>query len=582
MKSYKTFEECLINIKINEYIFKTDNSNKCYIISDVKNIKKYYNKHKNNIYQYIDKEQTIRFFFNITLTNKDEKFEEILEYNIKILKFNINDLIIYQEDDLKYVIIHKYYYVDNINELNLYMLNFNLIKIKIIEEDFIELILNQNILEYDKYILEDTIINNTRSLLKLENKLNIERIEKCDDYVNNINFDINDTIFIKSKMGSGKTTAVIDYIKRNNIKTFLIISCRKTLTYSLCEKLKENNIDINNYITLNNKNIKLSERLIISPDSLYKIDYPLKKFDLIWIDECVSLMSYLGNYLFINEQKNQDINIIINWLFKNCKNFLLTDADLNDNIIKYYLYNRTIENSILVNYNNYNDKNNYILYREEEIILEKLRDNLYNNNNIYICTDTLKGSKKIYKLITDLNIINSTDILLYNSESDNKYEKEMYNVNEFWSRYKIIIVSPKVIFGVDFTLKYFDYIYCFYTCNTITVRECIQQIGRIRNLKKNIVNIYIKNVVKKDIEYNIINIKYDLENNINNIFYKQSSNDINNILKILKFNINKMGYKNIDINNNINYLIIYSLYEKNINLKKYIDLIKKKLHITNN
>ena len=582
MKSYKTFEECLINIKINEYIFKTYNSNKCYSISDVKNIKKYYNKHKNNIYQYIDKEQTIRFFFNITLTNKDEKFEEILEYNIKILKFNINDLIIYQEDDLKYVIIHKYYYVDNINELNLYMLNFNLIKIKIIEEDFIELILNQNILEYDKYILEDTIINNTRSLLKLENKLNIERIEKCDDYVNNINFDINDTIFIKSKMGSGKTTAVIDYIKRNNIKTFLIISCRKTLTYSLCEKLKENNIDINNYITLNNKNIKLSERLIISPDSLYKIDYPLKKFDLIWIDECVSLMSYLGNYLFINEQKNQDINIIINWLFKNCKNFLLTDADLNDNIIKYYLYNRTIENSILVNYNNYNDKNNYILYREEEIILEKLRDNLYNNNNIYICTDTLKGSKKIYKLITDLNIINSTDILLYNSESDNKYEKEMYNVNEFWSRYKIIIVSPKVIFGVDFTLKYFDYIYCFYTCNTITVRECIQQIGRIRNLKKNIVNIYIKNVVKKDIEYNIINIKYDLENNINNIFYKQSSNDINNILKILKFNINKMGYKNIDINNNINYLIIYSLYEKNINLKKYIDLIKKKLHITNN
>ena len=132
------------------------------------------------------------------------------------------------------------------------------------------------------------------------------------------------------------------------------------------------------------------------------------------------------------------------------------------------------------------------------------------------------------------------------------------------------------------TLENFDYIYCFYTCNTITVRECIQQIGRIRNLRKNDVNIYIKNIVKKEIEYNIINIKYDLENNVNNIFYKQSISDINNILKLLKFNINKMGYKNIDIKNGINYLIIYSLYEKNINLKKYIELMKKKLYITNN
>lgn len=582
MKSYKTLEDCLENIKNNEHIFKTENCNKCYIVSDIKNIKKYYTKHKNNIYQYIDNERTIRFFFNIILNHKEEKFEDILAYNIKILKFNMNDLIIYQEDELKYVVIHKYYYMDNIDELNLYLLNLNLLKIKVIEDNFIDLILNQNILIFEKCDLNDTIINNIISLLKLENKLNIENINKCDKYVNNINFDVNDTIFIKSKMGSGKTTAVIDYIKKNNIKSFLIISCRKTLTYSLCEKLKENNIDVNNYITLKKCNIKLSERLIISPDSLYKIDYPLKKFDLIWIDECVSLMSYLGNYLFINEQKNNDITIIIDWLFKNCKNFLLTDADLNDNIIRYYLYYRQIENSVLINYDNFIDENNYILYEEENIILEKLIDDLNNNNNIYICTDTLKGSKKIYNIIVDLNIVDTNDILLYNSESDNKYEKEMYNVNEFWSKYKIIIVSPKVIFGVDFTLKYIDYIYCFYSCNTITVRECIQQIGRIRNLRKKHVNIYIKNVVKKDIEYNIVNIKYDLENNINNIFYKQSINDINNILKLLKFNINKMGYKNIDINDNINYLLIYSLYEKNVNLKKYIELLKKKLYITNN
>ena len=187
MKSYNTLEDCKENIKNDDYIFKTENCNKCYIISDIKSIKKYYTKYKNNIYQYINNEQTIRVFFNIILTNKDENFDNILEYNIKILKFNINDLIIYQENDLKYVVIHKYYYIDNIDELNLYLLNLNLLKVKVIEENYIDLILNQDILKFEKYNLEDTIINNTKSLLKLENiLLNIENINKNDTYVNNI------------------------------------------------------------------------------------------------------------------------------------------------------------------------------------------------------------------------------------------------------------------------------------------------------------------------------------------------------------------------------------------------------------
>ena len=39
MKSYKVLEDCLENVKNNEYIFKTENCNKCYIVSDIKNKK---------------------------------------------------------------------------------------------------------------------------------------------------------------------------------------------------------------------------------------------------------------------------------------------------------------------------------------------------------------------------------------------------------------------------------------------------------------------------------------------------------------------------------------------------------------
>lgn len=581
MKSYNLLEDCINNQKKNEYIFKNYVSvkDKKYILSDIKGIKKYYTTHKKcNIYEYVNYDKPIKFFFNIILNNNNNNFEEILNYNINILKFKINDLIIYQEDNCKYKIIHKYYYINNINELNLYLFQYNLINIKIEIVDFVNTILNDNIIINTKHNLEDTLITNITDLLELKNTLNMKIIEKNEKYVENIEFHIYDTIFIKSQMGSGKTTAVISYIKENNIENILIISCRKTLTYSICDKLLEKNIKIENYLKLNKTDIKLSNKLIISPDSIHKINYPLKKFDLIWIDEGVSFLSYLGNHLFISDHVNKDTINIIEWLLKNCVKLLITDADLNRDILKYYLYYRKIEYCILMNYTNFIDTNNYILSDNKNEINNKLKCDLENDNKIYICTDSLKTSKDIYKYICDLSIINIDDILLYNSESDSKYDKEMYNVNKFWVKYKIVIVSPKVVMGIDFTDKYFDIIYAFYNCRTLTCREAFQQIGRIRNLKSQNVYIYLENSVKKEIEDNIVNIKYNLTNHfIKKLFYKKNTDDIDNFFNLLQFKINHLGFKYIDMNNPINYLIIYNLYEKNVNLKNFVIMFKNNI-----
>ena len=96
-------------------------------------------------------------------------------------------------------------------------------------------------------------------------------------------------------------------------------------------------------------------------------------------------------------------------------------------------------------------------------ILNNLLTNIINDKNIYICCDTLEKTKYIYNYLIDNNI-NIDDILLYNSESSKSYDKEMYNVNSFWNKFRIVIVSPKVIFGVDFNLNHFHYVYAFYKC----------------------------------------------------------------------------------------------------------------------
>ena len=483
MKSYNYLQESINNQISNTFIFKQDVLNKPYSLATLKDIKKFQSKHKCNLYEHVNYNKSIRLFFYIELNNNKQDFDSILNFIIHKLNIIINDLIIIQETDLLFRIIHKYFYVENIICLDKYLYNFNIFNVKIIKNDFIPTILNDNIIINEKYDFSETILNNVSELDKIDVNIDLINIYKNSRYLEPINFNDSDTLFIKSDMGTGKSTATVNYIKENNIENFLILSCRRTLTYTIYDKLKTSNIQVDNYISSNTNKITLSNKLIISPDSLYKIKYPLKKFDFIWIDEGVSFMYYLGNHLFIESKFKKEIMIIIDWLLKNCKKLLITDADLNHNIIKFYLYFRNISYTNYFIYKKQKNPNKYYIIDTETDILCKIKTHISNNQNLYICCDTLSKTKFIYDYILKLNLISHNTILLYNSESNNTYDKKMYDVNNFWRQYQIVIVSPKVVFGVDFNLEHFDYVFGFYKCTTLTVRECYQQLHRIRNIK---------------------------------------------------------------------------------------------------
>ena len=590
MKSYNTLDECLLNIKNKKdyYIFYQTCLNKNYSIGTLEEIKIFQKKKKCNIFEYVNYETKIKFFFYIYLTNNNECFDNILNNIINKLHFNLNDLIIIQETDLKFRIIHKYLHINNYDICDEYLFKFSIHNIHLEKYTFIPSILNNDIIINEKYNFDDSILNNINNTQLFDtNTINITQFIKYDKYIDKIQFTNCNTIFIKSSMGSGKSTATVKYIKDNNINTFLIFSCRRTLTYTIYDKLKECNIDVDNYL-LNKNNIKSSKKLIISPDSICNLDFPLYKFDFIWIDEGVSFMYYIGNYLYTNINKRKNIQVIIEWLLKNCKKLLITDADFNLNIIHYYLYFRTINKSIYIIYNNETIQNKYNLYDNEDNILNNIKKDILNERKLYICCDTLKKTKTIYNFINTLIIqkqilLNINDILLYNSECQSKYDKMMYNVNKFWIQYKIIIVSPKVVFGVDINIENLYIVNGFYKCTTLTVRESIQQLNRIRNIKMKTINILIYKKKQLTLSNGLVNIKSCIEQNIiNNMFYKKTHNDINNIISNIEYNIDNNGYKYIDMSNNINYLLLYTINETNNNLNSFLNIFLNKIKYIHN
>ena len=108
---------------------------------------------------------------------------------------------------------------------------------------------------------------------------------------------------------------------------------------------------------------------------------------------------------------------------------------------------------------------------------------------------------------------------------------------------------------------------------TLTVRECLQQIHRIRHIINKTIYIHIYKHKDINLIYNLTSIKHYLSNyNSDNLFYKKSKSDIDFIFNSIIFKINNNGYKIIDMNNYINYLIMYCISHTNYNLNNFINI----------
>ena len=90
------------------------------------------------------------------------------------------------------------------------------------------------------------------------------------------------------------------------------------------------------------------------------------------------------------------------------------------------------------------------------------------------------------------------------------------------------------------------------------------------------VSIYDKIDINKTT--GLINIKYNIEiNNTKDLFYKKTQDEIKTIMNIFVFNINKKGYRYLDMNYYKNYLLINCINEMNMSLSSFRNLFMDKI-----
>ena len=318
-------------------------------------------------------------------------------------------------------------------------------------------------------------------------------------------FDITDKSFIlKSSLGTNKTgeciKAITDISEKEQINRISCMASRVVLCSDLANRFIEPlykeqtnrpiNLQMKNYSLFKKPNLYDQDRLVQTPDSLIHMQYPCGKIiipDIVFIDEIESLLEYVCTSDTLSSKRIIIYEILRDYI-KNAKYLFLVDGNLSKPIVEF-LYELRGDNNLKFIYNTKEtDDNKYYFMKNESEWKAKLDDYLKQKKNIYIPTD----SKEFSDFINNHVIKNYPDykVQLYNADTDDEHKINLGNVNETWKNFDIIICSPTILYGVNFSEIHFDVIFGYYQ-TVILPASVYQQLRRIRFVKEKQAYIFL-------------------------------------------------------------------------------------------
>lgn len=227
---------------------------------------------------------------------------------------------------------------------------------------------------------------------------------------------------------------------------------------------------------------KTEEEIEFTLDILKKAlkdDYLAIVPSVLIIDEFFSFMLNMSSGTMNNTRRK--IVSILSLMVKHCTYLVCLDANLNDECIDILRQLRPKESHTkFVWYKLQTSTDMRCLEvkrtRFDSIILRKLKA----GKKIYICSNLKShGADKYEALIS--SEFPKLKILSITSDTDVETKRLSSNAEKEFAKYDVVIVSPSVVYGLDYSGNHFDSIFGYYKSHSILANMAYQQLRRIRN-----------------------------------------------------------------------------------------------------
>jgi len=301
------------------------------------------------------------------------------------------------------------------------------------------------------------------------------------------------TLAIRSSLGSGKTTAICQYIEDNGVERVLILSPRQTFARAITS---EYNMKVPSgdrfFCYLNDRaGVTTHDRLTISMESLHLIqDCP--PYDLIVVDECQA--NLVAHTCAGTNGANLDVNVstFIDLLQRSKQN-IFCDAFLNNKTLNFLHNNQLRVELVLFDTPMVQRSAIEIIGKSLDALLIPIDESLARGERSYcFCSSRVRAVRWHAAMVARYP---DKTFLLYTR--DNK--ADVSTVNETWGVADLIITTCTITVGINFDKPgWFHNVFVSASAKTSNlVSDIFQSHYRVRHLINNKLYFHIAAAVNK-------------------------------------------------------------------------------------
>lgn len=399
------------------------------------------------------------------------------------------------------------------------------------------------------------ILKNNNSILKRDVDVTLEYNER---YVRPINIPEKCVFMLQSYLGTGKTSAIIKWLKQKSFKRVICLSPRQIFACNLCGELNRAGLQYVNYQDIPyNEKLDDYDKKVMQMESLNKLrDTVLDKpNDCLIIDEVESCLKQFSSIETMGSKIVDNVNVF-EQLVKTTPIIICADAFLGDKSVDVM---KCMRDDVIIHKNTYiPEKRTAIKYSSKTCFYNKAFESIMEGKNIIMVWASKTEMFNFKSKMEALGIKHLT----YFDKCDDQLKRSLSDVREQWTKVQVVLYTPCITVGVNMDLEHFDQLFVYGSCMSCCVRDIFQATMRARHLKENIMHYYTYTTYRKSdsawLTTNVNKIvehskktgdylnKLMIDNNfLDNWEHEPNWLGLNHIYNVLEDNLSKMYYDTV-------------------------------------
>ncbi|KAF8980727.1 hypothetical protein BGZ46_003764 [Entomortierella lignicola] len=286
-----------------------------------------------------------------------------------------------------------------------------------------------------------------------------------------------------SEAGTGKTTSLEQFIQRNPKLTYLAISPRQTLAFSLEERL-----GFKSYLDFLSTYIR-GQKIVIQAEPLHRLDLAYYTMDLVLtLDEVSSIFDQMTSVTTMRGFHKANNDILRDFI-EVSKRVIALDADLTDRDVQVV---KELRDDVHVIHNTFKPQQGDLvsLYENEATLKLRVINLVKSGKKVWICsTQKAEDAESLHAELKDMGF---TGMCITANSLELEKGTFARDINKIVPTLDYFIHTPTITVGLDCNVPHFGCVAGFFMSQSkVIVETCRQMLRRVRHVKEYL--IYISN-----------------------------------------------------------------------------------------